>query len=79
MLNKKLISQNVKEESDNTWKLSSRVGGVQGEEEKEGIVKVSSFPIRMNRKNVVHKNQKAGRSIWYGCRAKDNGTWKLWH
>lgn len=36
--------------------------GAEGEE-KEGLVKASSFPTRINRKNVVHQNQKAGSSI----------------
>ena len=32
-------------------------------EGKEGFVRTSSFPTRMNRNNVVHKNQKARRSM----------------
>lgn len=43
-------------------KLWGRVEGVEGEE-KEGFVKVLSFLVKMNRKNVVYKNYKVGRSI----------------
>lgn len=40
-------------------------GGGEGTEgaEKEGFVKTSNFPTRMSRKDGIHKNQKAGRSI----------------
>lgn len=37
--------------------------GVQREKKKNDLSKLQSFPTRMNRKSVVHKNQEAGRSI----------------
>lgn len=35
---------------------------MQREKEKKDLSKLQSFPTRMNRKSVVHKNQEAGRS-----------------
>lgn len=48
-------------------------------ERKNGFVKASSFATRMNRKNVVHKNQKTKKKVTAWLEDKDNRTWGLGH